>query len=168
MKLIATVSAKLIEQVHAASHKNKFRRFVTMGEHMVKVMVFLLRQFLIDQADAKFDELIEKEQERYHQDVDSGRIPVQATREMVNSLVACAKSELRRLAKMVEDLQALPAWCFVSADVGMLYGAPFLEHATPLTDNIEPPFAFTCDELGMMKTATTVFTVFTVFTGHGR
>ena len=147
MKLLATVSAKLIEQVHAASHLSQFRRFVTMGEHMVKVLVFLVRQFL-DLAEAKFDEVIEKEQKRY-QDVDSERIPVQ---EMVNSLVACAKSELHRLAKMVEDLPALPAWCFASADVAMLDSAPFLEHARPLTVEIEPPFAFTCDESGMVKT----------------
>jgi hypothetical protein len=138
--LMANITANLIEQVHAAAFApdGKFRRFVTMGEHMIKVLVFLTQQFL-DQAEQSFDAVVAEENERHHQtgrNVNVGR--------MLKDLIACAKSELLELAIMIEELPLLPPR-YLAMDP-----PDYLEHTRPLTATVVHPFGFVCNADGLV------------------
>jgi hypothetical protein len=140
MKLMATVSAKLIEQVHLASQQLKYKRFLTLGKRMVKVMVFVSRQFFVV-TERQLDAVIATEEERY-QHIPCHTRPIQ---EMINSLVSCAKSELSRLAQLIEDFPTLsPRYMVVDPPA-------FLEHTRPKIAELKPPFGFVCSSDGLVN-----------------
>jgi hypothetical protein len=130
---MANIMANLIEQVHAAAFYGKFRRFVTMGEHMIKVLVFLAKQCL-DQAEQTFDAVI------------TGRRPGGVP--LLNALIASAKSELLGLATMVEELPLLPPRYLV------MDPPDYLEHARPLTVTAAYPFGFVYNVDGLVTKVT--------------
>eukprot|EP01046_Picozoa_sp_COSAG06_P019700 COSAG06_NODE_1414_length_9536_cov_28.536717_3_plen_706_part_00 len=147
VKLMANVGENLLEQVHTASHQTRFRRFLTMGTHIVQVIAFIVRQFL-QKAEARFDKTIEEEEKRF-QDLESWRRPVEG---MVGSLISCGTSELSQLATVIDNLPELPVQYMV------MDPPSFLEHAKPQVKKIQPDqtnphgaFGFVCDSSGLVS-----------------
>lgn len=138
--LMASITANLIEQVHAAAfaHDGRFRRFVTIGEHMIKVLVFLTTRFL-HRAERSFDTMIVEETERQRRV--GGSVNIEW---LIKDLLACAKSELLELATMVEELPLLPPQ-YMAMDP-----PDYLEHTRPLTTTVVHPFGFVCNVDGLV------------------
>eukprot|EP01044_Picomonas_judraskeda_P000871 COSAG03_NODE_43_length_17034_cov_9.679953_9_plen_799_part_00 len=129
--LMANMLADFVEKVHAFA--GKFRRFISLVEHIIKVLVFLSSRFLA-LAEQALDVVI--------RDRPAGGVPVLA------SIIACAKSELLGLATMVEELPLLPAR-YLTLDL-----PEYLEHAKPRCTTAVYPFGFDYNTDGLVTRVT--------------
>jgi hypothetical protein len=137
LRLMANVGENLIEQVHCSTKQLKFNRFLSLGCHLVKVIVFIVKQFL-EQVEETFDTLISTEEKRY-QYLGAQRRPVQG---MVGSLIKCGQSQLSQLGAVIDNLPNLPMQ-YIPLDPPKI-----LEHATPKVEILTAPFGLICGASG--------------------
>jgi hypothetical protein len=143
IRLMANVTENLIEQVHCSTSQCKeFKRYMSLGCHVVKVIVFIVEQFL-EQAEETFDKLISHEEERY-QHVEIHMRPVEG---MVCSLIKCGQSQLAQLGAIIDNLPLLPTQYI------LLDPPKVLEHATPKVETLRAPFGLTCDASGVVSSS---------------
>jgi hypothetical protein len=133
LNLMATVSKNLIEQAHAASQAKEYKRFLKLGSQIVKVILFVIRRFMVH-AEEALDAVIRSNQE--------GRCTDEESKQ---ELVSCAKCELKYLAKVVEGLPYLE-----TRYMAVETPPEFLQHAKSQVVEIEPPFRFVCDPEGIV------------------
>lgn len=143
IKLMANVGETLIEQVHWSTKQLKYKRFVSLSCHLVKVIVFIVKEFL-EQTEEAFDSLISEEEKKYEH-LDISERPVEG---MVGSLIKCGQSQLSQLGAIIDNLPVLPSR-FMRLDP-----PDFLEHATPKVEMLAAPFGLICNASGLVTSST--------------
>jgi|EP01049_Picozoa_sp_SAG25_P006804 hypothetical protein len=134
LELMDQVVRDLVANVHMASKSSHFKRFLTIGAQLVRVMVYLASQ-CFKQVQAQLDDeiarLLKKHAKRQHD-----------LKKLTQAFVRFSKRQLIAVAQMVHEFPRLPTR-YLS-----LEPPSFLAHAEPITVALTVPFSFICNTGG--------------------